>query len=91
MPTPTDHSTLTNDQSSADEARMRAHRLTQAVWCGVLVGTAVWSATHNGGWITYALLGAVLLIARRTAPRAKQLRTEEPDGPPAPGGVARDG
>jgi hypothetical protein len=52
---------------SAAEKQIQSSRTATAVLIGLLVGIAVWSATHRGGMLTYILLIAALLIGRRHA------------------------
>jgi hypothetical protein len=77
MPSATDFSTLTIEELLTEETRMRSRRLVRAVLIGVLVGIAVWSATHQGGvLLTLALLGGAILVARGSAQPLERVRAE---------------
>jgi F0F1-type ATP synthase assembly protein I len=76
MPSATDPSTLTIEELLTAETRMKSRRLVSGVIIGVLVGIAVWSATHTGGVLTFALLGGAILVARRSAQPLERVRAE---------------
>ena len=76
MPSANDFSTLALDELMVEEKRMRSRRFASGFISGLLAGIAVWSATHEGGVLTFVLLAAAVLVARSSAQRLKRLRAE---------------
>ena len=49
---------MTLDELVSEEKSLKAQKITTAVFIGMMVGVAVWAATHKGGFV----LPVVLLI-----------------------------
>jgi hypothetical protein len=57
-----DYSKMTLDELVSEEKKMNSQKIPFALFIGILVGIAVWSATHKGGFVmtVILLIGAVL-------------------------------
>jgi hypothetical protein len=53
---------MTLDELVSEEKKMNSQKIPFALFIGILVGIAVWSATHKGGFVmtVILLIGAVL-------------------------------
>ena len=72
-----DYSKMTLDELASEEKKLKSQKITIAVFVGFLVGIAIWSATHKGGFIvTVGLLIAALWIGSRHAKGLKSIQTE---------------
>lgn len=47
---------MTREELVSEERKMHAQRIPFALFVGVLVGFAVWSATHKGGFVVTVVL-----------------------------------
>lgn len=56
------YSEMTLDELVSEEKKMTAQKIPFALFVGILVGFAIWSATHKGGSIvtSFLLIGALL-------------------------------
>lgn len=54
-----DYAKMTLDELVSEEKKMNSRKIPFALFIGILVGIAVWSATHNGGFV----LTIILLIS----------------------------
>ena len=72
-----DYSQLTREEFASEEKKMKSRKTTAALFMGVLVGIAAWSATHKGGLLTYLLLLGAILIGRRTTQETKSVQSEK--------------
>ena len=72
----TDYSQMTREEFASEAKKMKSRKITTALFMGVLVGIAVWSATHKGGLLTYLLLVGAILIGRSTAHAVKSFEAE---------------
>jgi pheromone shutdown protein TraB len=56
------YSEMTLDELVSEEKKMTAQKIPFALFVGILVGFAIWSATHKGGFMVTSilLLGALL-------------------------------
>lgn len=60
----------------SEEIKLNARKTATALLIGGLVGTAVWSATHHGGMLTFALLGLALAVGYRASHARQRLQAE---------------
>lgn len=51
-----DYSHMTLDELVSEEKKMNSRKIPFALFIGGLVGVAVWSATHNGGFVVTVIL-----------------------------------
>ncbi|GAB3560443.1 hypothetical protein [Spirosoma fluminis] len=74
-----DYSAMTRDELVSEEKKMKSKpaTITTALFIGFLVGCAVWSATHKGGFfLTACLLGFALFISSRYTKKLKSIQAE---------------
>lgn len=72
-----DYSKMTLDQLVSEEKRMNSQKIPFALFIGILVGIAVWSATHNGGFVvTVILLIGAGLSSSVYSKNLKRIQTE---------------
>jgi len=68
---------MTLAELMSEEKKIKAQKTTTAVLVGVVVGIAVWSATHKGGfYFTVMLLLAALGLGFRSARNLKGIQAE---------------
>lgn len=68
---------MTLDELASEEKKMKALQIPSAVFIGILVGIAIWSATHKGGFmLTTGLLIGALLIGSRYSKTLKAIQAE---------------
>lgn len=70
---------MTLDELVSEEKRMKSKTttITIALLVGILVGFAVWAATHNGGFLlTIGLLVFALFMASRYSKSLKNIQAE---------------
>lgn len=51
-----DYSKMTLDELVSEGKKMNSQKILFALFVGFLVGVAVWSATHNGGFVVTIIL-----------------------------------
>jgi uncharacterized membrane protein YbjE (DUF340 family) len=72
-----DYSKMTLDELVSEEKKLQSQKIMIAVFIGFLVGLAVWSATHRGGFfLTILLLLFPLLIGSRYSKNLKGIQAE---------------
>jgi VIT1/CCC1 family predicted Fe2+/Mn2+ transporter len=71
-----DYSNMTLEELVSEEKKLKSQKTTTAVFMGVLVGIAVWSATHKGGFLTFILLFFTILIGSRYSRNLKGIQEE---------------
>jgi len=74
-----DHTKMTRDELVAEQKKLTSQRTTipLAVLIGAVIGVAVWSATHQGGFIlTVLLLIAPFLLGSIYSKRLKSIKAE---------------
>lgn len=76
MLTNKDYTTLTPEELVSEKKKMASQKNITAVLMGLLIGISVWSATHNGGFLTYILLFSAILIGRGYSQNSKNLEAE---------------
>ncbi len=68
---------MTLEELVSDEKKMQSQKIPFAVFIGLIVGFAVWSATHNGGFfLTVVLLIFAALIGSRYSKNLKSIQAE---------------
>ena len=72
----TDYSNMTREELASKEKSMNAQKIPTALLIGVVMGIAVWSATHHGGVLTYGLLGLAGVVGYRASRARKRLQAE---------------
>lgn len=71
-----DYTKMTLEELVSEEKKLKSHKTVTAVLIGVLIGIAVWSATHKGGILTFLLLFFAMLIGYRAAQKLKSIQAE---------------
>lgn len=72
-----DYSKMTLDELVLKEKKLKSQQIPTAVFIGFVVGVAVWSATHKGGFVlTIGLLIFALLISSRYSKNRKGIQAE---------------
>lgn len=68
---------MTLDELVSEEKKVNAQKTLTAVLIGLFVGVAVWSATHEGGFIrTVAFLIFALVIGSSYTKKRKSIQAE---------------
>ena len=72
-----DYSKMTLDELVSEEKKLNSQKIPSAVFIGLVVGIAVWSATHKGGFVlTTGLIAFALLIGSRYSKNRKSIQAE---------------
>lgn len=72
-----DYSKMTLEELVSEEKKMKSQKITTALFVGLLVGIAIWSATHKGGFLlTIGLLIFASLIGSRYSKKLKDIQAE---------------
>ncbi|CAN5402740.1 hypothetical protein BH09BAC4_BH09BAC4_46390 [soil metagenome] len=72
-----DYSKMTLDELVSEEKKLNSQKIPSAVFIGLVVGIAVWSATHKGGFVlTTGLVVFTLLIGSRYSKNRKNIQAE---------------
>jgi uncharacterized membrane protein YbjE (DUF340 family) len=72
-----DYTKMTLEELEAEDKKMKSQKITTAVFIGFLVGVAVWTATHNKGFmLTVMLLIFALYIGKKTTENMKNIQAE---------------
>lgn len=72
-----DYSKMTLEELVSEEKKMKSQKITTAVFVGLLIGIAVWSATHKGGFfLTIILLIFSFLIGSVYSKKLKNIQAE---------------
>jgi len=72
-----DYSKMTLEELVSEEKKMKSQKTITAVFIGFVVGIAIWSATHKGGFfLTVILLIFSLLIGSRYSKNLKSVQAE---------------
>jgi hypothetical protein len=71
-----DYSKMTLEALVSEEKKMKSQKIPTAIFIGMLVGIAVWSATHKGGFLTLLLLLCAMLIGKRNTENTKSIEAE---------------
>jgi hypothetical protein len=72
-----DYSQMKLDELVSKEKKLKSQKTITAVFIGVVIGIAVWAATHKGGFfLTVILLIFPLLIGSRYLKNLKGIQAE---------------
>ena len=71
-----DYSKMTLEELVSAEKKMTSQRTTTAVFIGVIIGIAVYAATHKSFVLTVILLIFAFLIGSRNAQDLKSIQAE---------------
>jgi hypothetical protein len=72
-----DYSQMKLDELVSKEKKLKSQKTITAVFIGVVIGIAVWAATHKGGfYLTVILLIFPLLIGSRYLKNLKGIQAE---------------
>jgi uncharacterized membrane protein len=72
-----DYSKMTRDELVSEEKKSNSQKTPGALFIGFLVGIAIWSATHKGGFIvTVGLLIFAVWIGSRYSKNRKRIQEE---------------
>ncbi|AKD55617.1 hypothetical protein [Spirosoma radiotolerans] len=72
-----DYPKMTLDELVSEEKKLKSQKILIAVLIGFLVGVAIWSATHIGGFIlTVGLLIFALFVGSSYSKNLKSIRAE---------------
>lgn len=65
------------DQELEEELKKRKkNRILVACLMGLLVGVAIWSATHKGGFWTFTILAFVFFVGRKNSGNVEEATNE---------------
>lgn len=70
------YANMTPEGVALAEKKIKSQKIISAVFIGVLLGIAVWAATHGSPILTAILLVAALVIGRKTSQNLKSLQAE---------------
>jgi hypothetical protein len=71
-----DYSKMTLEELVSEEKKMNSGKITTAVFIGVLIGIAIYSATHKGFVLPVILLIFSFLIGYRNSQNLKSIQAE---------------
>ncbi|RDB05809.1 hypothetical protein DVG78_11595 [Runella aurantiaca] len=72
-----DYSKMTLEELGSEEKKIKSQKIPTALFIGFLVGIAIWSATHKGGFfLTVGLLIFALIIGSRYSKNLKSIQAE---------------
>ncbi|WP_345117082.1 hypothetical protein [Hymenobacter algoricola] len=71
-----DYSQMTLEEVVSEEKKLKSQKTTTALFIGVLIGIAVWSATHKGFVLPVILLISAFLIGYRNSQNLKSVQAE---------------
>lgn len=72
-----DYTKLTLDELVSEEKKLNSQKIPSALFIGFLVGVAVWSATHGGGFIlTVGLLIFAVFIGSGYSKKMRGVKAE---------------
>jgi hypothetical protein len=75
LPT-TDYSKLSLEELTAEEQKLKSSKTTTGLFIGILIGIAVYSATHNGFILPIILIVCAFLIGYMNAQNMKSIQAE---------------
>lgn len=67
---------LTDQELGNELKKRKKERIYVAVLMGFLVGCAVWSATHKGGFWTFLILAVVFYLGRKNSGKVEEVTKE---------------
>ncbi|UFH54489.1 hypothetical protein [Spirosoma sp. KNUC1025] len=71
-----DYSKMTLDELMSEEKKMKSQKITTAVFIGLLIGIAVYAATHKSFILPVILLVFSYLIGSRNSQSLKNIQAE---------------
>ena len=72
-----DYSKMTLDELVSEEKKVKSQQIPFALLIGLIVGIAIWSATHKGGFFfTTGLMIFALFIGYRHSQNLKSIQAE---------------
>jgi hypothetical protein len=71
-----DYSKMTLEELLSEEKKKKSQKIPTAVYIGVLIGIAVYSATHKGFLLPIILLIFAFLIGNRNSKNMKGIQAE---------------
>jgi len=71
-----DYSKMTLEELISEEKKMKSQKIPTAVFIGVLIGIAVYSASHKGFGLPIILLIFAFLIGSRNSKTMKNIQSE---------------
>jgi uncharacterized membrane protein YbjE (DUF340 family) len=72
-----DYSKMTLDELVSEEKKVKSQQIPLALFIGLFIGIAVWSATHKGGFFfTISLMIFALFIGSRYSKNMKGIQAE---------------
>ena len=71
-----DYSQMTLEELVSEEQKIKSQNTTTAIFIGVILGIAVYAATHKGFILTIILLISALLIGHRHSENMKRIQAE---------------
>lgn len=72
-----DYAKMTLEELVSEEKKIKSQKIPTALLIGFLVGIAIWSATHKGGFfLTVGLLIFALIIGSRYSKNLKGIQAE---------------
>ena len=72
-----DYSKMTLEELVSEDKKMKSQKTTTAVFIGVLIGIAVYSATHKGFVLPVILLIFSFVIGNRDSQNRKSIQAEK--------------
>ncbi len=68
---------MTLDELASEEKKVKSQQIPFALFIGLIVGIAIWSATHKGGFFfTTGLMIFALLMGSRYSKKLKGIQAE---------------
>lgn len=71
-----DYSKMTLEELVSEEKKVKSQKITTAVFMGLLIGIAVYAATHKGFFLTVILLLSAFFIGYRHSQSLKNIQSE---------------
>ncbi len=71
-----DYSKMTLEELVSEEKKVKSQKIATAVFIGLLIGIAVYAATHKGFFLTVLLLFVSFLIGYRNSQHLKGIQAE---------------
>lgn len=71
-----DYTKMTLEELLSEEKKMQTQKIPTAVFIGLLIGIAIYSATHQGFILPVILLIVAFLIGRRNSQNLKNIQAE---------------
>ena len=67
---------LTDQELEEELNKRKKNRILLACLMGLLVGVAIWSATHKGGFWTFIILAFVFFVGRKNSGNVEEVTNE---------------